>query len=1137
MTTTALTPRKIYAGTSGGLLGPFDFTVDGNAVYVEDTGDIIVTRYTTTTSTSGTVLVEGTDYTVSGAPSAPSITLTAPQTGLLDTERLVLERSEAVDQGFSVSKGGDFSSTAIVSALDSLSRQIQDIKQKVDHGVSNFWLEEGGIGVDVSAEDRAGTVAGWNVSGNALTTYNINTANLEVVADPAYKIVIETVADAIEDIEAVPDYAAAAEASETSAEAEADRAEAAATTATGAAQSVTPENYTGDVSSASAAGNMTGAGIIWRSAALTENAWLGYVRFHSNSATPWTFSFYIGTQDGSNVTIDDIYTVSVSATGEHYLPVFKELSAGQVWGYNGRFGLSYTSDSNISVQTGGTTANAVGDTEALTSTTVPPYVAAIYLSEEQYLAGVAYSAKATVTDERLFRLNNDTLPVNFTGELSEYSSLGTTSSTSMIIYDDALSVATRLTHVEFKAASTGTVYVFVLTKSGSDFTVTATQEITVTSTGDQKHAVDLDIPANGYVGYVGRLVVGYISTRKIDVFNGGDKDQAVGDTFTGTSGTANTWGIKFYRAEPNTLAYHVSDHEERLTTVESDVDDLKDDVFVAGGVDGTTNTSVDLSSASSTGSLGNSNNLVSQTPEPYPGVITDIDLYMASGGDVIVRVCNVTDNGGGSYTIQIVRQQTVTVSTGYSRTSINDLPFDAGQHIGVYATGGELGKMASGAGASFVGGSSSTSSYTTSNTSSVSFMWQARHTSVDSGLRAELDELVSSVDALDTSSESSYRWPVVSNELAEPYTFFVGWSGQSNAKGPAAVAATTTNTLYDAQGFSINSGTIADLQSSNFGANEYPGTGTAQFFREMIMNGGGPNHTETDSAVIVGHAGVQGTAIADLDTGSASFTAMISQLTAAETAASGDFYHAGAGWWQGERDAIDGTSRATYKGLLKALATDYDTDSKTAVAGAYDRPLYVAQVSSPMNSAYASLSAGWEIAMAQVEAMQESSLITIACPTYAVPYEPGEKEHGSAIGLRAVGAYVARCAFHYVATGRLLQPLMVIDWYVTGSTIKLFYNKSGLLIDTDGYVPEQDQYGFKAYVSGVAEPITNISVSGNVVSLETASSSVDGWDYGNLEAVGFADYAGGAGNLRDSAGIGETIDGYPLHNWAILQES
>jgi hypothetical protein len=130
MTISAVIPAITFSGSSGaGTLGPFSLIKSGTPINFTANSQIKVYRYASVTDLSPDLLVEDTDYTLTGGPTTGSITLTSPQTGLLTAERLHVYREQPYTQNLDLVNGGNFSSANIEARLDRLTEMVQEAKR------------------------------------------------------------------------------------------------------------------------------------------------------------------------------------------------------------------------------------------------------------------------------------------------------------------------------------------------------------------------------------------------------------------------------------------------------------------------------------------------------------------------------------------------------------------------------------------------------------------------------------------------------------------------------------------------------------------------------------------------------------------------------------------------------------------------------------------------------------------------------------------------------------------------------------------------------------------------------------------------------------------------------------------------
>jgi hypothetical protein len=142
MTISAVVPDIAFTGSgSPGTMGPFSLVKSGTPIVFYANSDIVVYRYDTVTDTTPTLLVEGTHYTLTGGPTAGSITLTSPSTGLLTAERLYVVRKQSLAQSLDLVTGGNFSSANLERRLDITEMKLQELARDVRSAVRFSMLD------------------------------------------------------------------------------------------------------------------------------------------------------------------------------------------------------------------------------------------------------------------------------------------------------------------------------------------------------------------------------------------------------------------------------------------------------------------------------------------------------------------------------------------------------------------------------------------------------------------------------------------------------------------------------------------------------------------------------------------------------------------------------------------------------------------------------------------------------------------------------------------------------------------------------------------------------------------------------------------------------------------------------------
>lgn len=170
MTTTVAVPRGIIIGN--GTRGPFQIVDNnGSPVYLASASHLRLIRRETTSDAAGSTLSYPIEYSVSGAPGTGcTFTLEDGIDVLAVTERIEWERVEPHSQELSISKGGNFSSADVVAALDDLSRQVQDVSQRTERSLKQYWNDTTSLKMAVPVSTRAGKLAAYDTSGNFIAS-------------------------------------------------------------------------------------------------------------------------------------------------------------------------------------------------------------------------------------------------------------------------------------------------------------------------------------------------------------------------------------------------------------------------------------------------------------------------------------------------------------------------------------------------------------------------------------------------------------------------------------------------------------------------------------------------------------------------------------------------------------------------------------------------------------------------------------------------------------------------------------------------------------------------------------------------------------------------------------------------------
>lgn len=508
-----------------------------------------------------------------------------------------------------------------------------------------------------------------------------------------------------------------------------------------------------------------------------------------------------------------------------------------------------------------------------------------------------------------------------------------------------------------------------------------------------------------------------------------------------------------------------------------------------------------------TGGIDQSN-FVPELPAPRAGRLKMLHINARTAGNVRVLVWTKT---GDDFVSTV--EQIVAVESGVGSYAI-DLPIAAGQYYGIRAQ--NVGGL--------IAGNTALGWYAGIGSNSFTDAAPTRTSRLGIGVELHYTEANVGGDSGSRPASVSLPWA----------TMLILGQGQSLMEGSRTplndeVGITLTqeyDTLcypaYPASPTHLLEATVANSQRAP-DRGEWPGLGAARQLRDALARDHNITHETLDNTVAIANNAIGGQRIDQINKGTAPYA-----LALAQAAALGPLTGKSAGvigviYGQGETDAVQGTSYATYKGLLKQYAIDIDSDLRAATGQTQRVPTIAFQM----------CSGGRDIALAQYDAALESDLISIACPMYQLDYY--DSRHIDAQSERVLGGYYGE-ALACWAAGKKWEPLRPIDARVLGNSIILTMNKTGLVIDTT-LVPAQAGRGFAVESGGSSITVNSVTViNGNQVRLALASTPTSGAliHYGNEAATGLSPFVGGAGNLRDSAGDIRKIDGLPLHNWCVL---
>lgn len=290
-------------------------------------------------------------------------------------------------------------------------------------------------------------------------------------------------------------------------------------------------------------------------------------------------------------------------------------------------------------------------------------------------------------------------------------------------------------------------------------------------------------------------------------------------------------------------------------------------------------------------------------------------------------------------------------------------------------------------------------------------------------------------------------------------------------------------------------------------------------------------HELTGHTVLVSDACSSGTAIADISSGTATFTGATKMIQAAVAMAEqlGMDYVPVLVLIHGNQNAANGTTVASYRAAMESLRAQYETVINTATAKTESLNMFIGQLSNiiPYGGTAGTTKTN-TIGIAQYQEARDNALIHLASAQYARPYSDGE--HLTSAGYRTEGEVIGSVIGNWLNdntyTALMPDETAVVQSGIT-ITIPLKGGKGNPVSDT-ARVSNPGNYGF--LIEGAT--IASVAVSGrNIVITKTDSTPATRISYAETGIAGQSPGAltGSRGCIRDSQS-GTSLAGLPLYN-------
>ncbi|MCY0612428.1 hypothetical protein [Klebsiella pneumoniae] len=294
-------------------------------------------------------------------------------------------------------------------------------------------------------------------------------------------------------------------------------------------------------------------------------------------------------------------------------------------------------------------------------------------------------------------------------------------------------------------------------------------------------------------------------------------------------------------------------------------------------------------------------------------------------------------------------------------------------------------------------------------------------------------------------------------------------------------------------------------------------------------------HDLTGHTVLVSDACSSGTAIADISSGSATFTGATKMIQSAVAMAEklGMQYVPVMVLIHGNQNAAAGTSISSYRAAMETLRAQYESVINAATGKSQSLHMFVGQLSNTIPyGGTAGTTKTNNIGIAQYQEARDNALIHLASAQYARPYSDGE--HLTSAGYRTEGEVIGAVVGGWL-NDNTKSSLAPIESGVVQSGTTITIPVAGcvgdLVIDTSR-VTDPGNYGF--VLTGAT--IASVAVSGSgttakIVITKTDSTTATLISYASQGIAGQnpGPVTGSRGCIRDSQ-TGTSLSGLPLYN-------
>jgi len=251
---------------------------------------------------------------------------------------------------------------------------------------------------------------------------------------------------------------------------------------------------------------------------------------------------------------------------------------------------------------------------------------------------------------------------------------------------------------------------------------------------------------------------------------------------------------------------------------------------------------------------------------------------------------------------------------------------------------------------------------------------------------------------------------------------------------------------------------------------------------------------------VANNMGGGGLAYSQIKKGTSPYSSGLARVAAAKARATAEgksYVEAALVLHHGEQDAFNGVDRPTYKGYLKELRTDWQTDTRAAIGQAFNQPMLITQVS--LGSSSTGTNSGPTLAM--LDAAEEESDIFVIAPGYMFTFTT-DGLHLNNHDQRMLGAIEGKMIDRYYQDGKSPSTVRPIGLTVIDKRtfiIDFFVPVAPLRWNIDWVWPGDAGLGFAVYNTSTGAELAMACspqiVGPRSVCIRMAADLPAGWRY------------------------------------------